>query len=166
MPTQFFPAVLVPCPAPTRDSADAELLWGIPAGAPPQQPAQHPRPSGSFANGPAMASSGSRIDPAQIPRPRAGVAADPGEDADGAEPMIFETRLAGKHALPPPTSSRYMCVIIIIPFLTFSRHASEHLPCSSNTCMQLWTQSTVCCQMLRCHAACETEETHRRGTCG
>lgn len=79
-----------------------------------QRPPQHARPSGSFANGSAPAASGARIDPAQIPRPRASVAAEPGEDADSGEPMVFETRQAGKHALPPPTSSRYMCVLTLL----------------------------------------------------
>ena len=47
-----------------------------------------------------------RIDPKRIPRPRTSAAAD--ADDSNVQGAIFETRQAGKHALPPPTASNYV----------------------------------------------------------
>ena len=124
-----------------------------------QQPLQRARPSASFAKGPAPAASGSRIDPAQIPRPRAGVAADPGEDADATEPMVFETRQAGKHALPPPTSSRYMCAPITAS-PAHCRPMNEHG--FSDYVQSLWP-SAASADRLCWPAECGTGGMHHRG---
>lgn len=40
-----------------------------------------------------------RIDPSQIPRPL---------PQAGGEPLVFETRVNGAHAAPPPSCSRYV----------------------------------------------------------
>ncbi|GIL50904.1 hypothetical protein Vafri_6870 [Volvox africanus] len=77
---------------------------GMPQGPPPPPgmppPQQGPPQRGSIvqAQGPPNASS--RIDPSQIPRP---VAQPP-----TSEPLVFDTRIAGGHALPPPASSRFV----------------------------------------------------------
>ncbi|GFR39599.1 hypothetical protein Agub_g59 [Astrephomene gubernaculifera] len=64
-----------------------------PQHAPPQRPAvpQTPQASGG---GP------SRIDPTQIPRPVA--------QPSSTELLVFDTRMAGAHAVPPPASSRFI----------------------------------------------------------
>ena len=44
-----------------------------------------------------------QIDPAQIPRPR--TMSSTGAEDSAEEGSIFETRVNGKHALPPPTAT-------------------------------------------------------------
>lgn len=54
------------------------------------------RPGGGGPGGPAQ----NRIDPSQIPRPVV--------QQSGSEQLVFDTRVAGGHAIPPPASSRFV----------------------------------------------------------
>ncbi|GLC37974.1 hypothetical protein PLESTF_000604900 [Pleodorina starrii] len=76
---------------------------GMPPGPPPPgmpPPQQGPPQRGSVGQVQGQATTSSRIDPSQIPRP---VAQPP-----SSEPLVFDTRIAGGHALPPPASSRFV----------------------------------------------------------
>lgn len=65
-----------------------------PPGPPGQPPAPQAAPQRSGAGG------NSRIDPTQIPRPVA--------QPVSSEPLVFDTRVAGAHCIPPPASARFV----------------------------------------------------------
>lgn len=88
---------------------------GMPPGPPPPgmpPPQQGPPQRGSVGQVSGSITGSSRIDPSQIPRP---VAQPP-----SSEPQVFDTRIAGGHALPPPASSRFVvssqraCPVLIL----------------------------------------------------
>ena len=65
---------------------------------PPGPPGQPPAPQAPAQRG--GPGSNSRIDPSQIPRPVA--------QPVSTEPLVFDTRVAGAHCIPPPASSRFV----------------------------------------------------------
>lgn len=71
-----------------------------PPGMPPGPPVGGARPGPGGVGGGSAGGSTNRIDPSQIPRPVA--------QPVSTEPMVFDTRMAGSHALPPPASSRFV----------------------------------------------------------